>query len=163
MDDHPVFQVRPQDLPFIEQRMREKGWTLTQALNDMYGQGRTSATLPQQSLQAPQAPRVPQPTREALTAPHAHILHRLHEDVTTGNNLNPSYATNDGQTQHGDSSLAASHTKKEGEEFVATGEETREVELATKILQAAGRMAKTPDVEQIIRLADELKKMHGKE
>lgn len=94
---------------------------------------------------------------------HAHILRRLHEDVTTGNNLNPSYATNDAHVQHGDSSLAASHTKKEGEDFASTGEETREVELATKIMQAARRMAKTPDVEEIIRLADELKKMHGKE
>lgn len=74
--------------------------------------------------------------------------------------MNPSYSTNVA-SQHGDSSVLATRTKKEGDDYQQTGEERREVALADKILKAAQNMAKTPDVEEVIRLATELKKMHG--
>jgi hypothetical protein len=90
--------------------------------------------------------------------PHRHILGRLQEYAP--NKLNPEYGVAD-QTGQGDSSTTATSTKKEGDEFKPTGEERREVELADKILTAAEKMASTPDVEEIIRYADELKKMHG--
>ena len=90
---------------------------------------------------------------------HAHILARLHEDFSE----TPNYTTNMGvDIKHGDSGLTATTTKKEGDEYKETGEEKREVALGNRILKAAQNMAKTPDVEEIIRAADELVKMHGK-
>lgn len=91
--------------------------------------------------------------------PHKHILSRLHE--ASNNKLNPEYGAAE-RVGTGDSSNVSTLPKKEGDEFQPTGEERREVELADRILAAANRMAKTPDVEEVIRLADELKKMHGK-
>lgn len=93
-----------------------------------------------------------------MAAPHVHILKRLQEDYNLGP---PAYGQAE-RTGTGDSSVTASDTKKEGSEFKETGEEKREVEIADKILAAAKRMASTPDVEEIIRGADELKKIHGK-
>ena len=74
--------------------------------------------------------------------------------------LNPHYTTN-ATVKGGDSTVVASHTKKEGDEWQETGEEKREVAIADKILKAAQNMAKTPDVAEIVRLATELKNMHG--
>jgi hypothetical protein len=74
--------------------------------------------------------------------------------------LNPNYTTND-TVKGGDSHVISTRAKKEGDEYQQTGEERREVALADKILKAAHNMAQTPDVEEVIRLATELKKMHG--
>jgi len=72
----------------------------------------------------------------------------------------PNYTTNMG-VKAGDSKVVATTTKKEGDEYKQTGEEKREVAIADKILKAANNMVKTPDVEEVVRLATELKKMHG--
>jgi len=88
--------------------------------------------------------------------PHQHILHRLHEDYST----NPNYGVGD-QQPPGDSQTVPTATKKEGEEFHNTGEESREVKLADRILKAANLLASTPDVDEIVRCAEELKRMHG--
>jgi len=92
--------------------------------------------------------------------PHKHILARLAEDVP-GDFHSPQYGAAE-KVGAGDSSVTPSVPKKEGDEFQPTGEERREVALADKILAAAAKMARTPDVEAIVRYADELKKMHGK-
>ena len=97
-----------------------------------------------------------------MTSNHEHILHRLSEEFGT----NPHYTTNAG-VKGGDSHVLATATKngaedkKEGDEYQHTGEERREIAIADRLLKAAQNMAKTPDVEEIIRLATELKKMHG--
>ena len=87
---------------------------------------------------------------------HAQILRRIQEDTGT----NPNYGVGDAQPS-GDSKTLPSITKKEGDEFAQTGEERREVKLADRILKAANLLAKTPDVDEIIRCAEELKRMHG--
>lgn len=89
--------------------------------------------------------------------PHAHILARIYENSAVPG---PNYGGVVTQ-RPGDSKTVAEVPKKEGEEFKPTGEETREVDLANRILRAAKAMAKTPDVDEIIRCADELKKLHG--
>ena len=79
---------------------------------------------------------------------------------------NPHYTTNTG-VKGGDSHVFATATKaeggakKEGDEYQQTGEERREIAIADRLLKAAQNMARTPDVEEVIRLATELKKMHG--
>ena len=80
----------------------------------------------------------------------------LSEDYST----NPSYEVGNNQ-RPGISKPTAELTKKEGEEFHTTGEERREVRLADRILKAAKLLAATPDVEEIIRCAEELKRTHG--
>jgi hypothetical protein len=89
-------------------------------------------------------------------ANHAHILARLHEDFST----NPNYGVGDKQ-RSGDSKVVPEITKKEGSDFHPTGEERREIHLADKILKAAKNLASTPDVDEIIRCAEELKQLHG--
>ena len=88
--------------------------------------------------------------------PHKHILSRLSEDFST----NPSFGMAE-KPGEGDSQVVASHTKKEVEEFHSTGEEKREVRLADRILKAANLLPKDPNAEEIIRAAEELKRMHG--
>ena len=102
--------------------------------------------------------------------PHKHILTRLSEagnpKLTEEFGTNPHYTTNAG-VKGGDSHVLAAATKngaedkKEGDEYQQTGEERREIAIADRLLKAAQNMAKTPDVDEIIRLATELKKMHG--
>ena len=89
-------------------------------------------------------------------ANHAHILARLHEDFST----NPNYGVGEKQPS-GDSKVIPTVTKKEGDEYRPTGEERREVKLADRILKAAKLLASTPDVDEIVRCAEELKRMHG--
>jgi hypothetical protein len=102
--------------------------------------------------------------------PHKHILERLSESgkskLTEEFGTNPHYTTNAG-IKGGDSHVLATATKKDGEdkkegdEYHQTGAPRREIAIADRILKAAQNMAKTPDVDEIIRLATELKKMHG--
>lgn len=74
--------------------------------------------------------------------------------------LNPHYTTN-ASVKSGDSHVVATQTRKEGDEYQQTGEERREIAIADRLLKAAKNMAKTPDVDEIVRLATELKNMHG--
>lgn len=94
-------------------------------------------------------------TRQESLA-HKLVDQMLDEEFGT----NPHYTTNQG-VKGGDSHVVATATKKEGDEYQQTGEERREIAIADKILKAANNMAKTPDVEEVVRLATELKKMHG--
>jgi hypothetical protein len=74
--------------------------------------------------------------------------------------MTPNYTTNMG-VKAGDSKVVATTTKKEGDDYKETGEEKREVSIANRLLKATEKMARTPDVEEVIRLATELKTMHG--
>jgi len=89
-------------------------------------------------------------------ASHDHILRRLNEDFS----MTPNYTTNMG-VKAGDSKVVATTTKKEGDDYQETGEEKREIAIADRLLKAAEKMVRTPDVEEVVRLATELKKMHG--
>jgi len=61
----------------------------------------------------------------------------------------------------GDSHINAQTAQKDASELPHDDEETRELKIADTILKAAHGMAKTPDVEEIIRQAEELKRIHG--
>ena len=61
----------------------------------------------------------------------------------------------------GDSHNLATKTEKDAEDIPHDGEETRELKIADTILKAAHGMAKSPAVEEIIRQAEELKRIHG--
>jgi hypothetical protein len=74
--------------------------------------------------------------------------------------MTPNYTTNMG-VKAGDSKVVATTTKKEGDDYQETGEEKREIAIADRLLKAAEKMVRTPDVEEVVRLATELKKMHG--
>lgn len=90
---------------------------------------------------------------------HAHILARLHENTLSNTHI---AGDDGGQHQHsGLSTETPEVVKKEGSEYHKTGEEHREVGLAERILKAAKMLVATPDVEEIIRAAEELKRMHG--
>lgn len=70
-----------------------------------------------------------------------------------------------GDVASGDSSGLAQQVKKdkkEGDEFKAGDpEERQEIKIADAILQAASGLAKSPAAEEIIRQAQELKRIHG--
>ena len=90
---------------------------------------------------------------------HAHILHRIHEEL--GLTPNAGVGTMAGNVSTGDAGLTANVTKKEGDEFKGDPEERQEIKIADAILQAASGLAKSPAAEEIIRQAQELKRIHG--
>jgi len=93
---------------------------------------------------------------------HEHILRRIHEEL----GLTPSagIGTIAGDVHSGDSSSGSitQQVKKEGDELKAGDpEERQEIKIADAILQAASGLAKSPASEEIIRQAQELKRIHG--
>jgi len=93
-------------------------------------------------------------------AQHQHILHRIQEDL--GLTPNAGISTMAGNVASGDSGNLAQQVKKEGDEFKeGDPEERQEIKIADAILQAASGLAKSPASEEIIRQAQELKRIHG--
>jgi len=91
---------------------------------------------------------------------HEHIIHRIHEEL--GLTANSGVSTMSGNVGTGDSGNLAHQVKKEGDEFKqGDPEERQEIKIADAILQAASGLAKSPASEEIIRQAQELKRIHG--
>lgn len=94
---------------------------------------------------------------------HEHILSRFSEDL--GLTPNAGVSTMAGDVSSGQSSSLALQTKKEkkkeGDEFKPSKEEKQELKIADAILKAASGLSKSPATEEIIRQAEELKRMHG--
>lgn len=91
---------------------------------------------------------------------HDHILQRLNEQL--GLVPNAGISTMAGDVHSGDSGSLATQVKKEGDEFKAGDpEERQEIKIADAILQAASGLAKSPAAKEIIRQAQELKRIHG--
>lgn len=91
---------------------------------------------------------------------HAHILQRINEDL--GLTPNAGVSTMAGNIGSGDTSGMAQQVKKEGDEFKeGDPEERQEIKIADAILQAASGLADSPAAEEIIRQAQELKRIHG--
>lgn len=91
---------------------------------------------------------------------HEHILQRINEQL----GLTPSVGvgTMAGNVASGDSSTLAAQVEKEGDEFKeGDPEERQEIKIADAILQAASGLADSPAAEEIIRQAQELKRIHG--
>ena len=61
----------------------------------------------------------------------------------------------------GDSHELSTKAEKDAVDLPHDEEETRELKIADAILKAAAGMVKSPAVEEIIRQAEELKRIHG--
>lgn len=91
---------------------------------------------------------------------HEHIVRRFNE--STGLTPNAGVSTMAGDVQSGDGGSSTSNVvKKEGDEVRTGGEENQEMKIANMILRAASGLAKSPAVEEIIKQAEELKRIHG--
>lgn len=92
---------------------------------------------------------------------HDQILQRLNEAAVLGHHQSgtePAFSSN---IPSGDSDINGHVANKDAEELPHDDEETRELKIADQILKAAHGLAKTAAVEEIIRQAEELKRIHG--
>lgn len=91
-------------------------------------------------------------------APHGHILSRISEAMGV---LPNGIGTSANDTVSSTNSSIGSQVKKEGDEVRPDGEERQEIKIANMILRAASGLAKSPAQEEIIKQAEELKRLHG--
>jgi hypothetical protein len=94
-------------------------------------------------------------------ANHDQIIQRLNEASINGHHQSGAEPAFNSSIPSGDSHINAQTVQKDASELPHDEEETRELKIADSILKAAHGMAKTPDVEEIIRQAEELKRIHG--
>ena len=92
---------------------------------------------------------------------HDQILRRITEASILGAPQPGGEPAFNSNIPSGDSHINAPTAQKDAEELPHDDEETRELKIADAILKAAHGMAKTEAVTEIIRQAEELKRIHG--